>query len=486
MRNLLIITLLALFASCRPTPTDVVQVDALPEIFPDYIDVTIPPVIAPMNFAVNDAEWLDVEVKGSVSGEMHIGGEFADFDIDQWHALTKANVGGELIFSVCAKIKGKWLKFSDFSMHVSAYELPDYGLTYRRIAPGYEVYSRMGLYERELGTFRERELLLNTRVPGMCINCHASNRGRTSQAIFHVRGDNSATIVKHGSQIDVLQARQDTLGGMMVYPSWHPSGRYCAFSTNQTRQGFHVAKDERIEVFDFSSDVLVYDVEERKMILDTIVGTKIFSENTPNFSADGTKIIFTSARQRSYPLEAREQRYNLLSIDFDAENGRFGTTIDTLFNAERTGKSVCWPRTSPDGRYLIFALTDYGYFSIWHAESDLWLMDLETKTMRSLSAVNSAAAESYPNWSSSARWFVFTSRRADGLYSQLFIASIDVDGHATKPFLLPQRDPVKHYKSTIYSFNTPDFVSAPTDYNARELSLEIESDRRLKVGVKTN
>ena len=51
-----------------------------------------------------------------------------------------------------------------------------FGLIYRKIAPGYEVYSRMGIYERDLSSHKERPLVENTLVKGMCVNCHAFNR----------------------------------------------------------------------------------------------------------------------------------------------------------------------------------------------------------------------------------------------------------------------------------------------------------------------
>jgi hypothetical protein len=41
----------SLFTSCTSTPKDVVMQDALPNIFPDYIGVTIPVEIAPLNFS---------------------------------------------------------------------------------------------------------------------------------------------------------------------------------------------------------------------------------------------------------------------------------------------------------------------------------------------------------------------------------------------------------------------------------------------------
>ena len=59
----------------------------------------------------------------------------------------------------------------------------------------------------------------------------------------------------------------------------------------------------------------------------------------------------------------------------------------------------------------MFTLSDYGNFSIWHKEADLWLLDLKTGTYRNLEEVNSDDTESYHNWSSNSHWFVFSSRR---------------------------------------------------------------------------
>lgn len=58
--------------------------------------------------------------------------------------------------------------------------------------------------------------------------------------------------------------------------------------------------------------------------------------------------------------------------------------------------------------------------------------------MRPIKEVNSDDTESFHNWSSNSRWFVFSSRRGDGLYTRLYLASMDENGVVGKPFLLPQ------------------------------------------------
>ena len=51
MKKLLsLLAILTVLASCTPTPENVQQSNALPPIYPDYCDVTIPQNIAPLNF----------------------------------------------------------------------------------------------------------------------------------------------------------------------------------------------------------------------------------------------------------------------------------------------------------------------------------------------------------------------------------------------------------------------------------------------------
>lgn len=126
--------------------------------------------------------------------------------------------------------------------------------------------------------------------------------------------------------------------------------------------------------------------------------------------ADGKTLYYMTCLQQDYPLDYKNEKYNLCSIGFDPEKGTFGTKVDTVYNAVSQGKTVTWPRPSYDGRNLMFTQMDYGYFSIWHKESDLWLLDLKTMKAQPLTAANSRDADSYHNCSIGSHWFVFTSR----------------------------------------------------------------------------
>ena len=98
--------------------------------------------------------------------------------------------------------------------------------------------------------------------------------------------------------------------------------------------------------------------------------------------------------------------------------------------------------------------------------------------------MNSPRADSYHNWNVNSHWVVFTSRRDDGLYSRLYLASIDDKGQCSKPFMLPQRNPQKYYERSIYSFNTPDFTSKRVEFDARQAGIEVLSDKRVETKVR--
>ena len=481
--NLLVLLVLV---GCSSKVENATKVNELPKIYPDYVGVTIPAEIAPLNFSCTDADidCMDVVVKGSKGGEIHTQGDEADFDIADWHELTAKNKGGQLTFTVCIRKDGQWKQYKDFNVSVSNYALDEWGLTYRRIAPGYEVFSHMGLYQRDLSTFDEYAIIENTQVPGMCVNCHSAHQKDPKKFVFHVRGDHGATMFQIDGKREWLKASNEQLGGSMVYPYWHPNGKFCAFSTNQTRQGFHVVSNKRVEVLDLSSDVFVYNPETHEIITDSLLQTKDWSENSPVFSPDGRTLYYMTCYQQEYPAHFKDEKYNLCKIDFNPETGKFGEKVDTIFNAVAMGKSLTWPRPSYDGKYMLFTLIDYGYFSVWHSESDQWLLNLQTGEARELKEINSDKADSYHNWNLNSHWVVFTSRRDDGLYSRLYLACVDDEGHFSKPFMLPQRHPLEYYSESLYSFNVPDFTKTKVEFDADEAGREIQSDKRVETKVK--
>ncbi|GHT39655.1 cytochrome c-binding protein [Bacteroidia bacterium] len=419
-----------------------------------------------INAVIEDSKGNKIEVQGKKN---------IPIPIEKWRDMLKANTGGEITVTVAVKHENQWKQYRSFPIYISEYPI-DEGLVYRLIAPGYEIYSKMGIYQRSLSDFKQTTLLENTLVSPSCVNCHSFKQTSANDMSLHVRGEYGGTILQTNGHIDVLNLKRDSLIGPGVYPYWHPEGKYIAYSVNTTQQMFHSAADERIEVVDLASDIMVYDIESNKVLTTPLLKTENF-ETFPSFSPDGKTLYFSCSTQQELPGDYQEIRYNLCKIDFDPATGAFGTKTDTLIWADKDKKSVSFARPSYDGKYIMYTLGNYGNFSIWHKEADLWLLDLQTGENRPLTEVNSPDTESYHSWSSNSRWFVFSSRRIDGLYTRPYIASIDENGKVSKPFLLPQKNP-DYYLESLYSFNIPEFVNGPVKLDLSELKEQLISKER--------
>ena len=470
---------------CTGSPENPTKTDQLPEIYPDYIGVTIPVDIAPLNFNFVDEtiDCMDVVVKGSKGGELHVNGAWADFNIDDWHQLTEQNQGGELTVTVCVEKDGQWTQYKDFTMSVSPYSLDDWGLTYRRIKPGYEVGGDIGIYQRDIHSFDEYAILTETVVPGRCFNCHTANRTNPDRITLQMRGEGGGTLIqKDGNQIWV-ETKTDSTKAAGSYSYWHPAGDYVALAVNSVHQSFFTGTGQRIEVYHKFSNVEVLDTRSNELILSPLLQTADL-EIFPAFSADGQWLYYSSSKPCRVPAEYEKVKCSLCRIAFDAEKGQFGETVDTLLHGPATDRSYVLARPSYDGRWLMYCVSSRGNFPVSQDDADLWLMDLKTGESRELNEVNSQRSESFHNWSGNSRWFVFSSKREDGVYTKLYLASIDDKGRVSKPFLLPQRNPRKYYLEMMDAYNCPDFTKIRVDLDAHEAYRQVFDNRRTIVKLK--
>ena len=184
------------------------------------------------------------------------------------------------------------------------------------------------------------------------------------------------------------------------------------------------------------------------------------------------------------PKDFKQVRYGLYRIAFNAQDMSFGDHLECLYDAPAEGYSVSFPRISPDGRFLCFTRHGYGNFSIWHKDADLWMLDLETLEKWPLEAANSPETESFHSWSGSGRWMVFSSRRGDGLYTRPYFTYIDGEGKASKPFLLPQKNPGAYYKRLMESYNLPAFLNGPMTMSKHKIVSEIRESSGVDIQVK--
>lgn len=471
--------------ACTEKVKDAKSEACLPNIYPDYVGVEIPVNIAPLNFGMSDDRYsmVDAVVSDAEGRELHgQGAESTYFDIDLWHEFLANNTGKEIQVKVSAKDNDGWHSFEPFAIYVSQDSI-DYGLAYRLIEPGYEVWSKMGIYERDLSTFDERPLIVNTEFDG-CVNCHSFNRANPRDLSLHIRGAHGATILRMKGQMTAYNTATSQTLGLCVYPYWHPSGKYIAYSTNTTRQVFHIRHENRVEVFDAASDLQVYDIANNELLITPLLKQDSVYETFPVFAADGKTLYFCAAKALPEgSMELKKVHYSLCSVSFDAEKGDFGSCIDTIIDCSMCNDtlpgSVTFPRPSYDGRFLVYTLADYGQFSIWHHEADLWMMNLSTGERRPMTNANSADTDSFHNWSSNSRWMVISSRRDDGLFTRPYFCHIDEQGNESKAFMLPQRNPKRHYRNLYMSYNVPDFITESVAFdNVRAADLINQNERK--------
>lgn len=500
----------SLLAGCAQPSGQTTQAPTPPRLFPDYAGVTVPVGIAPLHFDVQEegarvyATFACVPAQGiaqaegqpagagqsagSVAGQAASQSEVAfavrgrhtvSIPTQKWHNLTAQAAGGAIRVTVSVKQPSGWTTFAPFDIFVSADSIDHY-LAYRLIAPGYEVYSKMGIYQRDLRSFRQTPILENTLVQGNCMNCHSFSQHQPDQMSLHIRGELGCTLLTHGDQVEALNTKTDETFGNCVYPYWHPSGDYIVYSINKTLQVFHAIHDQRIEVVDLASDIAVYHPTTHRLLSCDLLQTDDF-ETFPSFSPDGRTLYFASSKQRQIPEEYQDVHYDLCAIAFHPEDGTFGDHVDTLVHASALGKSISFPRPDPTGRFILYTLSDYGNFSIWHREADLWLLDLADGTTRPADALNSPDVESYHSWSRNGRWVVVSSRRGDGLYTRPYLAHVNEDGTFAKPFLLPQQDPGTYYSQSLYSYNVPEFVEAPVTWDVPAVETLLKGKERQTV-----
>lgn len=471
--------------SCSSGPDNPTQASQLPEIYPDYVGVTIPADIAPLNFNFSDEtiDRMDVIVKGSKGGELHVNGEWADFDIDEWHALTEQNQGGKLTVTVCTEKDGQWTQYKDFDIFVSETRLDDWGLTYRRIKPGYEVGGDIGIYQRELGSFDEYAIITETVVPGRCFNCHTANRTNPNRLTMQMRGEGGGTMIQKDGHQMWVETKTDSTKAAGSYSYWHPQGDYVALAVNSVHQAFFTGTGQRIEVYHTFSNVEVLDTRTNELILSPLLQTDDL-EIFPAFSHDGKWLYYSTSKPCRVPAEYEKVKCSLCRIAFDAEKGVFGETVDTLLNGPATDKSYVLARPSYDGRWLMYCASSRGNFPVSQNDADLWLMDLKTGESRELKELNTPQSESYHNWSENSRWFVFSSKREDGMYTKLYLATIDEQGRVSKPFLLPQRHPRKFYRDMMDAYNCPDFTKSKVELDAHEAYRQVFDNKREHVKIR--
>ncbi len=491
MKNLLYILLLPwlLLTACTPSiPGQSASAGRQPRLVPDYTDVTIPSNICPLNFMVKE-ECDDAIVRVSTGNDQYVLGskeKKVRFDAGQWRKILQQTAGNSMKVEVWTHGTEGWTAYEPFQINVAKEEI-DSWISYRLIPPSYVSYEEIIIAQRDLTTFDERVIyntkLLTTQETGQCINCHSYQNYRTDNMLFHIRKDWGGTMLVHNGKVSKVDLKTPETLSAGVYPAWHPTEPLIAFSTNLTAQIFHNQDTAKIEVFDGSSDMILYDVE-RSEITD-ISSLEEEMEIFPTWSPDGKWIYYCTARPPfdTAPVDSLGNprdlknlamnnvegiRYDLYRMPFDPATRTFGIR-EMLYEASADSMSVTLPRLSPDGRWVAFARGKYGCFQVWHPEADIWLLNTEDGSLKPLTAINSNCSESYPTFSSNGHWIMTASRRDDNNFTRPYIAYFHPDGTCDKPFEVPLEDP-ELYLLGFKSYNRPEFMIEPVTVDPREFA----------------
>lgn len=476
--SVLLIALLCGVASCSKYDNPKEEANSMPPIFPDYINVTIPENIAPLNFEVKGAKHIVATISVRGKQEMKLSGESKiSFPIKDWRKLLSATAGDKLdvTVDVWTDQNPDGVRYKSFSIYVSKDKI-DPWVAYRLIPPGYELWNRMGIFQRNLEDFEQSPIILNSQNNKGCVNCHSFCNYNPKTFLFHARGEGGSTMLTINGQTRKLPIDQIGPKKSATYPYWHPSGNFIAFSSNVTRQSFYGISMNKIEVYDLNSDLIIYDVRNNKVITDKRFCNNADWETFPTFSPDGKYLYLcvahlgiSDAERAKIQSYISQIKYAIIRVPFDTRTGELGSRVDTIFSPYRDGGSGSLPRISPDGHYLMYTWASCATFPIQHKEADLKMIDLRTMKYVDTSILNSKDVDSYHSWSSNGRWIVFSSKRIDGKYTRLYFAHVDKDGRFTRPFMLPQKDPEQN-GALLYAYNIPEFIKGKVHLDKDEVA----------------
>ncbi len=441
-----------------------------PKIFPDYAGITLPPNIAPLNFRVEEpGSYFRVAMCSTAGTPIVLSDRkgLFQFPAEEWHMLLQANAGNPLYVDISVRgANGEWRRFNAITNSIAREPIDPY-IAYRLLKPLYNTFVNLGIYQRHIEAFKEKPILENNRFNQNCLNCHTFLNRRADTFVFHTRLSSKVHPMLLVRSNEVARVNQ-TMG----YISWHPSGRLLAFSANKLSMFSHTVGETR-DVYDANSNLGIYRVDSNTVVYPPPIARPDRNETWPSWSPDGRHLYFCSAEP--HPVKNfKDIKYDLMRVSYDIENDKWGE-VEMVLASRDSGLSAAEPRVSPDGRWLLFTMAQFGHFPIYRRDSDLYLMDLGTGNYHRLD-INSDEADSWHCWSSNGRWVVFSSKRLDGLFARPHFTYVDTEGRFHKPFLLPQEDPA-FYDTYLKTFNAPEFVLGPVTVTQDQLADAINNPK---------
>ena len=234
MKKQLLLTLAAfVFAACGNKIPDVFsESDDLPNIYPDYANVTVPLNIAPLTFQIDGkADNVVARLKAG-DEEMICGGSKVQPDESGWHELIQSALKQQpsaITVDVYVERNNNWMRFKPFNIYVSPDSIDPY-ISYRLISPSYVTYEELTINQRCLENYDESviydNMLCSEDTKGQCINCHNYQQYNPDRMQFHARQHLGGTIIAYDGTIHKINMRNDSILSAGVYPTWHPWLKY--------------------------------------------------------------------------------------------------------------------------------------------------------------------------------------------------------------------------------------------------------------------
>ena len=97
----------------------------------------------------------------------------------------------------------------------------------------------------------------------------------------------------------------------------------------------------------------------------------------------------------------------------------------------------------------------------------------ETRLLECLGSKNAGKRNHLPELKD--KWFVFISKRDDGIYGKPYFCYIDRQGKAHKPFVLPQKE-LSFYDDCLKSFNIPELSRGPVPFNTIDIEQALKQE----------
>lgn len=435
-------------------------------IDPDYSDVVIPPNLAPLNFDIIGAS-ADCAVKiTSKEGkpiEIRSKNRHVTIPAEAWHQLLAANRGNELLFQIARPDSdGSSIRWQSITNTIASDDI-DGWMVYRKLNWQLSKFGNgtIGIFQRNLQTFEETEVLrINQRANhgSTCMNCHSFIKNKPDTMALNIRMENNPLLLAQNGEVVTI----DKTAGLLAR---HPNGDLIAFSQNKFVM-IHHTQGHNTDVYDGAGDLFVYSLKSNRITTNPQISKPDQWETWPTWSPDGRYLYFCSTPKASEE-EFQKIRYSLMRIPYDEKTDTWGE-LETVLSSKTTALSITEPRISPDGRFLMFTMAPYGGFPVTLPQSDLYVLDLTTRQFQRLDAVNSNRTDSWHCWSSTGRWFVFSSKRRDGLLLRPYISYFDTEGHAHKPLLVPQMN-MSFYDASQKIINLPELITGPVQTTQRQL-----------------